>query len=65
MPRKLGINSETVTKRCNRYAGCHEEMTWIEREAPMNLCKAIEGSLYDTPRSWVPATFTDEQIACI
>jgi transposase len=63
--RKLGIRGETVTKWRDRYAGSHKEITKIETESPRKLRSVIESTLSDAPRPGAPATFTDEQVACI
>lgn len=63
--RELGISGETVTKWRNRYAESHEEITKTETETPKKMRTAIEAVLSDASRPGTPATFTDEQVACI
>jgi len=65
MERKLQISGETITKWRNRYAANEKELATIEEENPRKLRNAIEKTLSDEQRSGKPATFTDEQVACI
>ena len=63
--RKLQISGETITKWRNRYAANEKELATIEEENPRILRNTIEKTLSDEQRSGKPATFTDEQVACI
>ena len=63
--RQLQISGETITKWRNRYAAKEKELTTVEVENPRKLRNAIEKTLSDEQRSGKPATFTDEQVACI
>jgi transposase len=63
--RKMGIHGETITKWRNRYAGAKEELVKIETDEPLKLRSCIKSVLSDAPRPGKPATFTDEQVACI
>jgi putative transposase len=63
--RMLMISGETITKWRNRYASNENEFAKTEEENPRKLRSNIEKVLSDEQRSGKPATFTDEQIACI
>lgn len=63
--KKMNIDGATVSKWRKRYAKIHEEIAKIEKESPRKLRAIIELALADAPRSGAPATFTDEQVACI
>lgn len=63
--RELMINGETVTKWRNRYAANENEFKKVEEENPRKLRNSIEKVLSDEQRKGRPATFADEQVACI
>ena len=63
--RKLQISGETITKWRNRYATNKMELEKMETENLRKLRNTIEKILSDEQRSGKPATFTDEQVACI
>lgn len=63
--RIMNTDAGTVLQWRNRYSKAHEEISKVEEESPRKLRSTIETVLSDAPRSGAPATFTDEQVACI
>ena len=62
---KMQISGENVTRWRNRYAGSQQELAKLEAETPKKLRAAIKNVLSDEKRPGKPASFTNEQIACI
>lgn len=63
--KKTGLARGTVIAWRNRFFSAKEELAKVETETPRKLRAAIEAALSDEQRAGAPATFTDEQVACI
>lgn len=62
---KTGLSREPIKKWRKRYANAAVELAQVEIETPKKLRATIKSILSDEQRLGAPATFTEEQVACI